>query len=127
MAQRDLQFYLTFVHKLEEWAKTTNFVHSIFPPKCSNDNWIGLFRVCTHAECQIALKESAMCSLETDNKADEMIGQPLSILMPDDHSEDMAKILGQIRRRERVGHFETGRRRKDGTIIDVSISVFVAY
>jgi PAS domain S-box-containing protein len=55
--------------------------------------------------------------------AGEIIGKPVSALMPPDHSEDMARILERIRRGERVGHFETQRLTKDGRSIDVSLSV----
>ena len=55
--------------------------------------------------------------------ADEIIGRHISALMPPGHSEDMVRILERIRRGERVGHFETKRRTKDGRIIDVSLSV----
>ena len=37
--------------------------------------------------------------------------------------EDTAKILGRIRRGEKVDHYQTRRRRKDGTLIDVSLTV----
>ena len=55
--------------------------------------------------------------------ADEVIGRHVSILMPPEHIEDMEKILSRIRRGEKVDHFETRRRRKDGTVIDVSLTV----
>ncbi len=55
--------------------------------------------------------------------ADEMIGQPISILMAPGHADEMPRILGRIRRGERVGRYETQRRHKDGRIIDVSLTV----
>ena len=55
--------------------------------------------------------------------AAEMVGQPISRLMPPERLHEEAKILGHIRRGESVPHFETVRRCKDGTLIDVSISV----
>jgi PAS domain S-box-containing protein len=57
------------------------------------------------------------------HRAAEIVGKPISELMPPEHSEDMALILGRIRRGERVGHFETQRIMKDGRVIDVSLSV----
>jgi PAS domain S-box-containing protein len=53
----------------------------------------------------------------------EIVGKPVSTLMPLAHSEDMIRILERIRRGERVGHFETQRLTKDGRVIDVSLSV----
>jgi PAS domain S-box-containing protein len=55
--------------------------------------------------------------------ADEMIGQHVSVLMPEEHLEDLSKILNCISRGESVEHYETQRRRKDGVIIDVSLTV----
>ena len=43
--------------------------------------------------------------------SDEVIGKHVSLLMPADRVEDMALIIGRIRRGERVAHFETRRRR----------------
>ena len=55
--------------------------------------------------------------------ADEVIGRHVSMLMPPELVEDMPKILDRIRRGEKVDHYQTRRRRKDGTIIDVSLTV----
>jgi PAS domain S-box-containing protein len=55
--------------------------------------------------------------------ADEIIGRHISILMPPEHIEDIVRILEHIRRGERVDHFETKRRSKDGRIIDVSLTI----
>ena len=55
--------------------------------------------------------------------ADEVIGKHVSMLMPEGHQEDTAKILSRISKGEKVDHYETKRRRKDGTIIDVSLTV----
>src|SRR6266496_586909 len=55
--------------------------------------------------------------------ADEMIGQPISILTAPGHADEIPRILGRIRRGERVGRYETQRRHKDGRIIDVSLTV----
>jgi PAS domain S-box-containing protein len=55
--------------------------------------------------------------------ADEVIGKHVSMLMPPDSLEDTEKILGSIRRGKKVDHYETRRQRKDGTVIDVSLTV----
>jgi PAS domain S-box-containing protein len=56
-------------------------------------------------------------------RADEMIGQPIEILIPPDHPDEEPQILARIRRGERIEHYETQRRRKDGRIIDVSVTI----
>jgi PAS domain S-box-containing protein len=55
--------------------------------------------------------------------AAEVIGQPITILIPSERREEETEILARIRRGERVDHFETVRRRKDGSLIDVSLTV----
>ena len=54
---------------------------------------------------------------------EEIIGRPVSVLMPEDHKGDMTAILQKIRRGERVEHFETVRIHKDGRPLIVSLSV----
>ncbi len=55
--------------------------------------------------------------------AAETIGQPVTMLMPPDRIGEEPKILERLRRGERVDHFETIRRRKDGTLIDISLTI----
>jgi PAS domain S-box-containing protein len=55
--------------------------------------------------------------------AEEMIGSSiLRIIPPDRHSEEAA-ILSKLRRGERIDHYETIRRKKDGRLFDISITV----
>jgi len=53
---------------------------------------------------------------------DEVIGQPSAMLMPPGQNE-LPAVIDRIRRGEHVPHYETKRRRKDGTVIDVSVTV----
>ncbi len=55
--------------------------------------------------------------------AEEAIGQPITILIPPERFNDEPAILQRIRSGKRVDHYETLRRRKDGGLIDVSLSV----
>lgn len=55
--------------------------------------------------------------------AEEIIGKPISILIPPDRENEEPLILDRIRRGERIDHYETMRRRKDGTLIHVSLTV----
>jgi two-component system sensor kinase FixL len=55
--------------------------------------------------------------------AAEAIGQPLSLLLPPGQEDEMAVMLGRIKAGERIEHYQTRRRRKDGTVIDVSLTV----
>jgi PAS domain S-box-containing protein len=54
---------------------------------------------------------------------EEMIGQPISVLVPPDHPDEIIQILEEVKRGKRVDHFETVRMGKDGRRIDVSLTV----
>ncbi len=56
--------------------------------------------------------------------ASEAIGQEVaSLLIPDNRKNEEPDILSRLRRGERVHHFETKRRRKDGTLLDISLTI----
>jgi PAS domain S-box-containing protein len=55
--------------------------------------------------------------------AAEAIGSPISIIFPPDKGEEEPEILARLRRGERIDHYETTRVRKDGTRIEVSITI----
>jgi PAS domain S-box-containing protein len=54
---------------------------------------------------------------------EEAIGKPVSILMPPGREEEMARNLALIREGRHISHFETPRRRKDGTEIYLSLTL----
>jgi two-component system CheB/CheR fusion protein len=54
---------------------------------------------------------------------EEVIGRPISILAAPDREDEMAANLARIRRGERVERYETVRRRKDGSLVDISLTV----
>ncbi|MGO9533182.1 MAG: PAS domain-containing protein [Syntrophobacteraceae bacterium] len=56
-------------------------------------------------------------------QSQEVIGKPLSVLLPSDRPEDISKILDKIKSGERVDRYETTRLRKDGQIVYVSLTV----
>jgi len=55
--------------------------------------------------------------------AQEVIGRPIFILAPPSRASEMPQILEKIRQGQRVDHYETVRRRKDGKEIDISLTV----
>ena len=55
--------------------------------------------------------------------AEEAIGQPVTMLIPPDRLNEEPGILERIRRKERIDPYETLRRRKDGKLLDVSLTV----
>jgi PAS domain S-box-containing protein len=55
--------------------------------------------------------------------AGEAIGRPISLIMPSELGHELPEILDQLRRGERIEHFETVRLAKSGRPIDVSVTV----
>jgi PAS domain S-box-containing protein len=55
--------------------------------------------------------------------AREIIGKPITVVIPADHQDEERDILARIRRGERVEHYETVRVRQDGSLVDISLSV----
>lgn len=53
----------------------------------------------------------------------EAVGRPVTIVIPDDRLDEEPAILARIQDGERIEHFETIRRRKDGTLIDISLTI----
>jgi PAS domain S-box-containing protein len=56
-------------------------------------------------------------------KAEEVIGKPITILIPAERHDEEPSILSRIRRGERIDHYETVRLRKDGSTVDISLTV----
>jgi two-component system, LuxR family, sensor kinase FixL len=55
--------------------------------------------------------------------AAEVIGEPVTIIFPSDRGSEEAAFLARIAGGQRVDHYETTRRRKDGQIISVSVTI----
>lgn len=56
-------------------------------------------------------------------KAGEIIGKPITTIIPPELQDDEPVILAKIRAGERIAHFQTVRLRKDGQRIDVSLTI----
>lgn len=55
--------------------------------------------------------------------AEEAVGRHVSFLIPDELKSDVQKILGSVRRGEAIDTYETRRVRKDGSMIDVALTI----
>ena len=55
--------------------------------------------------------------------ANEAIGQPIYLIIPTDREDEEKNILERIGRGERIDHFQTLRRHKNGTLLDVSVTI----
>lgn len=56
-------------------------------------------------------------------QAAEVVGGPISVIIPPERGAEEPEILARIGRGERIDHFETVRMRKDGTRIDISVTI----
>ena len=55
-------------------------------------------------------------------KADEVIGKSVLLLIPEGRRDEEPEILSRLRRGDRIEHYETIRRRKDGSLVEVSLT-----
>jgi len=55
--------------------------------------------------------------------ADEVIGKSITIIIPEDRLSEEDLVLSNIRAGRAIEHFETVRRRKDGSLVDISLTV----
>ena len=58
-----------------------------------------------------------------DYTAEEMVGQPIERIIPFERRDEERDILARLRRGERIDHFDTVRRAKDGRSVDVSLTI----
>jgi PAS domain S-box-containing protein len=54
---------------------------------------------------------------------DEVIGKPITILIPQERQDEELTIIRRVRRGDHIEHYETVRRRRDGKLLDVSLTV----
>ena len=64
-----------------------------------------------------------MPSDSLDTQRNEAIGQHISMIIPRDRRDEETSILARLRQGERIDHFDTIRLRKDGTALEISLSI----
>jgi PAS domain S-box-containing protein len=123
-------------------SKNTSSGHLILKSISTNntelDNMLVMMEKLLHWAAIVESSEDAIISKSTDGfitswnkgaeelygyKSTEIIGQPVSILMPPGNKSDFHMIMGKLHRGEKVEHYETKRLTKYGKVIDVSITV----
>jgi PAS domain S-box-containing protein len=57
------------------------------------------------------------------HRADEALGQPITIIIPQERRAEERQIIGRLQRGERIEHFETLRVHKNGRMIDISLTI----
>lgn len=55
--------------------------------------------------------------------AEEAVGRPITLIIPTDRRDEEVEILARLRRGEQIDHFETIRQRKDGGLLDISVTI----
>src|SRR5437588_7470629 len=55
--------------------------------------------------------------------AEEAVGKSITLIIPEDRLEEETQILRRLRAGERVDHFETIRKGKDGRLVEVSVTI----
>lgn len=55
--------------------------------------------------------------------AEEVIGKPVTILIPKDRLDEEPRILQRIREGQRIDHYHTVRQKKDGTFVEIALTV----
>lgn len=55
--------------------------------------------------------------------AEEMVGQPIGLIIPEGQESEEVSILARIRVGDRVEHYDTRRRRKNGELVSISLTV----
>ena len=53
----------------------------------------------------------------------EAVGKSITLIIPPDHLDEEPRILERLRKGERIDHFETVRKRKDGKLINISLTI----
>ena len=51
------------------------------------------------------------------------MGRPITVLLPTDRLTEEPEIIARLKRGERVDHYETVRRKKDGALLDISLTI----
>ncbi len=60
-------------------------------------------------------------------RADEILGQPISLLVPAENPDEVPQLIARIIRGEQVNHYETVRIAKDGRRLDISLTLSPIY
>ena len=55
--------------------------------------------------------------------ASEMLGQDIAVLIPPNRQDELPSLIARVLADEHIEHYETVRRRKDGGLVDVSMTV----
>src|SRR5580704_12532747 len=122
-----LQSYSTM-----EWSKVVRLsLHDMREPKQAEEI-TGLLAAIVASSDDAIISKNLDGTVSSWNKSaerifgytpEEAIGQHIHLIIPPERHAEESTILDRLRRGERVDHFHTVRRRKDGRLIDVSLTI----
>jgi PAS domain S-box-containing protein len=128
-----IEVYLSVTPVLDETGKLLGGIHVSRPysKRTQLDPQMLLAAVFESADDAIATKDLNGIVTSWNRGAErmfgyeaaEMIGKPISLLIPSDHPDEEPSILRRIRSGQPVDHYETKRLTRDGRIIDISLTV----
>src|SRR5688572_22235097 len=79
--------------------------------------------IIAHSTSGVIVSWNAAAERMYGYSANEVIGRPLSIIIPADKREEIVSLYRRIANGERVGHLETARVAKDGRSLDISLTL----
>jgi PAS domain S-box-containing protein len=122
-----LQSYSTM-----EWSKVVRLsLHDMREPKQAEEI-TGLLAAIVASSDDAIISKNLDGTITSWNKSaerifgytpEEAIGQHITLVIPRERHAEESDILARLRRGERVDHFHTVRRRKDGSLLDVSLTI----
>lgn len=119
-------------------AGIVTYYHQVASGKAEESDWGTIPQAQAHLAAIVQSSDDAIVSKDLNGiirswnrgaerifgyTADEVIGQHISMLAPAEVADDIPRILGCIARGERVEHYQTKRKTKDGRILTVSLTV----
>ena len=114
----DVQGVLTIARNVTEWRKAQSQAARLAAIVTSSQD-----AIFTKDLDDIVTSWNAAAEALYGYSAAEMIGTKIEILAPADRADEPRRLVERVRRGERITGFETRRKRKDGTLLDVSLNM----
>jgi PAS domain S-box-containing protein len=114
----EVQGILTFARDVTEWKKAQAQVARLAAIVTSSQD-----AIITKDLDGVVTSWNAAAEVLYGYSAEEMIGSPVNILAPPDRVDEPRELAERVRRGERISGFETQRKRKDGSFVDVSLTL----
>jgi len=128
---RDVQINSNVLFRGEEFLHTLCFTRDVTETKAADELALRLSHIVEHSDDAIISKDltGVICSWNPAAERmfgyteEEAKGQSIRMIVPADRQSEEDEVLRRVRNDERVEHFDTVRRRKDGSSIEISLTV----